>query len=246
MNTFYAITNWLDGHKEAAYDLLRIYLGIGLFVRGILLILNPSNSVEALMGTAEPTYAFVSAAMLHYVALAHLFGGALMAIGLLTRLAALVQLPILLGAVFLIHVQDGLLAAGQSLEFSALVLVLLVLVFLFGSGRWSVDYFIFRREAPLDIKDVPDALKAARQAHAERPQAAPARKEAAQPATCSCGHTRDHHLVTGQARYGMWGAMHLLFGITGPPKEVVYWCRECGEEIEKNRSPELLNYYRYH
>ena len=246
MDSFYSMVSWLDHHKEAAYDLLRIYLGIGLFVRGILLILNPSNSVEALTGTVETTDAFVSAALLHYVALAHLFGGALMAIGLLTRLAALVQLPILLGAVFLIHVQDGLLAAGQSLEFSALVLVLLVLVFLFGSGRWSADYFIFRRKVPLDINGVPDVLKAARQAHAERPQAAPAHKEAAQPLTCSCGHTRDHPLATAQARYGMWGAMHLLFGITGPPKEVAYWCRKCGEEIEKNRSPELLNYYRYH
>ena len=245
MDTLHSLRSWLDQHKEVAYDLLRIYLGVGLFVRGILFILAPSNSVEALMGTTEATRAFVSAALLHYVALAHLFGGALMAIGLLTRLAALVQLPILLGAVFLIHVQDGLLTAGQSLEFSALVLVLLVLVFLFGSGPWSADHFIFRRKVPLDVVGIPDVLKTARQAHVGQPQAAPAHNKAA-PAACPCGHTRDHPLVTAQAHYGMWGAMHLLFGITGPPKEVVYWCRKCGEEIERNRSPELLNYHRYH
>jgi uncharacterized membrane protein YphA (DoxX/SURF4 family) len=66
-------------------------------------------------------------------------------VGLYTRLAALVQLPVLVGAVALVHWQDGLLSADQSLEFSALVLFLLGLVALFGGGRWSLDA---RRGAP--------------------------------------------------------------------------------------------------
>ena len=66
-------------------------------------------------------------------------GGAFLAVGLYTRIAALVQVPILAGAVFLVHWHDGLLSADQSLEFSALVLFLLVLVCAFGSGRWSLD-----------------------------------------------------------------------------------------------------------
>lgn len=53
--------------------------------------------------------------------------------------SALVQLPILIGAVFLVHWNEGLLSANQSFEFSALVLFLLVLVCAFGSGRWSLD-----------------------------------------------------------------------------------------------------------
>jgi uncharacterized membrane protein YphA (DoxX/SURF4 family) len=50
-----------------------------------------------------------------------------------------VQIPVLTGAVLLVHWQDGLLSANQSLEFSALVLFLLVLVCAFGGGRWSLD-----------------------------------------------------------------------------------------------------------
>ena len=46
----------------------------------------------------------------------------------ITRIAALVQIPILAGAVFIVHRQDGLFALGQSLEFSALVLFLLCIV----------------------------------------------------------------------------------------------------------------------
>ncbi|PSQ68297.1 MAG: hypothetical protein BRD26_08610, partial [Bacteroidetes bacterium QH_1_64_81] len=48
-------------------------------------------------------------------------------------------LPILIGAVFLVHWNEGLLSANQSFEFSALVLFLFVLVCAFGSGRWSLD-----------------------------------------------------------------------------------------------------------
>jgi len=48
-----------------------------------------------------------------------LVGGAMLTIGFLTRLAAFVQIPILAGAVFIVHRQDGLFAMGQSLEFRA-------------------------------------------------------------------------------------------------------------------------------
>jgi uncharacterized membrane protein YphA (DoxX/SURF4 family) len=67
----------------------------------------------------------------------------LLALGLLTRLVALVQIPILAGAVFIVHRQDGLFALGQSLEFSALVLFLLCVVFVSGAGRLSLDHVIF-------------------------------------------------------------------------------------------------------
>ena len=71
----------------------------------------------------------------------------MLALGLLARLAALVQIPVLLGAVFLIHIEEGLLAPGQSLELAALVLFLLVVFFLFGSGAYSMDAYAIAEEA---------------------------------------------------------------------------------------------------
>ena len=144
MNTLAHIQHGLDAHKERAFDLLRIYLGLGLFVRGVLFIADSSAYAELISGSATPT--FESAALMHYVALAHLGGGLLMALGLLTRLAALIQIPILAGAVFFVHLPEGLTSADQSLEFAALVLVLLVLVFIYGSGKWSVDYYLLTHE----------------------------------------------------------------------------------------------------
>ncbi len=82
--------------------------------------------------------------MLHYVMMAHFVGGLLLTIGFLTRIAAFVQVPILVGAVFFVHRQDGLFALGQSLEFSALVLFLLCVFTVSGAGKLSLDNVTFR------------------------------------------------------------------------------------------------------
>ena len=119
------ITSWAETHRDLWLDCIRIYLGLGLFARGLLLITNTSTGffVDLLQRAGHPW--LLTGALLHYVMIAHFLGGLLLTIGFLTRIAALVQIPILAGAVFFVHRQDGLFAMGQSLEFSALVLFLL-------------------------------------------------------------------------------------------------------------------------
>ena len=76
----------------------------------------------------------------------HLPGGLLLAIGLLTRVAALAQIPILLGAIFYVHLSNRMrVEPRQELEFATLVLFLLVLVFSYGGGRLSVDHLLSRK-----------------------------------------------------------------------------------------------------
>jgi putative oxidoreductase len=118
------------------YDLMRAYLGIGLFVRGILFVSQP----ELVLGYLQDLHSwFWPYALVHFVAVAHLCGGLMLAMGLATRLASALQVPILFGAVFFIHSETGLLNVGQSLEFSSLVLALLLVYMTFGSGQISVD-----------------------------------------------------------------------------------------------------------
>jgi uncharacterized membrane protein YphA (DoxX/SURF4 family) len=81
----------------------------------------------------------------HYIPLAHIAGGALMLVGLGTRIAAIIQLPILVGAVFLVHLREGLFTRNQSLEFTALVLFLLIVYAIIGSGPLSVDHYVARK-----------------------------------------------------------------------------------------------------
>ena len=73
-----------------------------------------------------------------------------MTVGLFTRVAAFVQIPILVGAVFFVHAQDGLFTQGQSFELAVLVLVLLFVVFVFGAGRYSLDQAILSKVTEQD------------------------------------------------------------------------------------------------
>ena len=134
---------WADTHRDIWLDCLRIYLGLGLFARGLLLITHTSSGyfVDLLQRSGQSW--LTSGMMLHYVMITHFVGGLLLTIGFLTRIAALVQIPILVGAVFFVHRQDGLFALGQSLEFSALVLFLLVLFAISGAGKLSLDHVTF-------------------------------------------------------------------------------------------------------
>jgi putative oxidoreductase len=126
------------------FDLLRIYLGVALFVRGALFVSNPARA-QALIEQSGDW--FMPMLLAHFIGAAHLAGGLLLAIGLATRLAAAVQVPVLLGAVFLVHWRDGLLNPSQSLELAGLVLAMLVCYSLCGSGALSVDALLHRRAA---------------------------------------------------------------------------------------------------
>lgn len=126
----------LETRRDLVLDMIRVYLGAGLFFRGLALLVTDVG-LRQLAGGAD--LGFPITALTVYVTAAHIVGGALLAVGLYTRAAALVQLPVLVGAVVLVHWRDGLLSANQSLEFSALVLFLLILVCAFGGGRWSLD-----------------------------------------------------------------------------------------------------------
>jgi uncharacterized membrane protein YphA (DoxX/SURF4 family) len=132
MNQFNKMLAWLEANREIAYALIRIYLGIALFVRGWLFMIDPSAFTK--LAGAHAVYWWYS-----YIVGAHLVGGFLLAIGYFTRLAALLQIPVLFGAVVFIHLEQGLMTVGQSLELATLILFLLVIYFFFGGGSFSFD-----------------------------------------------------------------------------------------------------------
>jgi uncharacterized membrane protein YphA (DoxX/SURF4 family) len=118
---------------ERGFDLIRIYLGVGLLVRGVFFLADP-GFVSDLMDPHGAT-----AVVPYLIALGHALGGALLALGLYTRAAAAVQVVPVLGALLVVHARGALASDDQSLEFSALVVVMLVLFAAFGAGGWSLD-----------------------------------------------------------------------------------------------------------
>jgi uncharacterized membrane protein YphA (DoxX/SURF4 family) len=138
--------SWLEARRHLCFELLRIYLGAGLFMKGALFASDPALLTSLTSAGRLDAWAYMIA---HYVVVAHLCGGAMLALGLLTRIVAVAQLPILVGAVVFVHWQDGLFTRTQNLEFTLFVLFTLVLVALHGPGRWSLDWYLFERPKAL-------------------------------------------------------------------------------------------------
>ena len=136
---------WLEQRREYCFELLRMYLGAGLIAKGVLFASDPAHMDSYV---TEGRLDAVAAIIGHYVVLAHLVGGFMLLLGLLTRVAALANVPVLLGAVFFVHQREGLFTRTQGLEFALLVLFTLVLIAWHGSGRWSLDRVLFPSSVP--------------------------------------------------------------------------------------------------
>ena len=137
MAILHQLDKWSTTHPKLLL-LLRAALGIALVSKGISFI-SDIMSLKALL--AESRFGFLPDWIALVVTWIHLLCGFLITIGLFTRLSALIQIPILIGAV-IINLSMGVFTPGSELVFSLLVLVLLVFFLFEGGGEFSVDDYI--------------------------------------------------------------------------------------------------------
>lgn len=137
MNYVQRVEHWGDLHHPKWIDILRIVLGIFLGIIGVLIVSN-MTSVEVLLRGA-PFSSFMLMILSHYVAFALIFGGFLLAVGLLTRFACAVQVPVLIGALFLVN--WSVMKPLSELVLVVVLLFLLIYFMVIGSGPWSLDRF---------------------------------------------------------------------------------------------------------
>lgn len=130
------IEHWGDTHHPAWLDAVRIGLGVLLFVKGVSFISDTTKLSELV---SELDIRLWTVTAVHYVAFAHIFGGFLIALGCLTRLSALIQIPILITAVFFVNMRTGFSYLNSELWLSLIVLFLVVLFSVIGSGKFSMD-----------------------------------------------------------------------------------------------------------
>lgn len=138
MNLIHRLELWGDAHHPLWLDMIRAALGAVILAKGIY-FLSDTSVVQTIM---ESKFGFAGWMGIHYVGFAHLVGGALIFFGLLTRLAVAVQLPILIGAVAFVNMTRGLSPLNSELWLSILVLVLLIVFFIVGSGPLSIDHWL--------------------------------------------------------------------------------------------------------
>jgi putative oxidoreductase len=137
MNYIQRMEHWGDTHHPRWMDFIRIALGLFLLLKGVEFADN-MNKLMATMGNL-PFGNFMMIILAHYVLFAHFFGGTLLVLGLLTRLACIIQIPVLLVALFL-----NIFNQFSELSLSIVTLILLFYFLLIGSGRWSLDWYINR------------------------------------------------------------------------------------------------------
>lgn len=138
MSVITDVERWGNDHRPGFLDIFRIALGVFITYKGLQFITHLSDLQNT---TAGINIWFAGATLAHYVIFAHILAGPMIAFGLYTRIACLVQLPILIGAVFLVNYPKGFLFLGNhmELEISLIVLIGLIVFMIFGAGRFSID-----------------------------------------------------------------------------------------------------------
>lgn len=143
MNVVQKIEHWGDVHHAKWLDMIRIALGVLILSKGIAFISDTDAQRDWVL--QNNTFGFsglMAMAVVHIVAFAHLVGGILITIGLVTRFAVVIQIPILLGAVFFVNISRGFSFINSELWLSIIVLMLLILFWIVGSGPYSVDHWM--------------------------------------------------------------------------------------------------------
>lgn len=136
MATIKSLNKWANAHTYYPLDLLRVALGVFLFMKGVDFMSNQAEMAEVIKPFEDIPGGM---GILHYVAPAHFVGGFLIVIGLLTRWAVIAQLPILVGAVLVNFL--GEMNATNLILASVTLLVCLFFTF-YGSGKHSADYYL--------------------------------------------------------------------------------------------------------
>jgi putative oxidoreductase len=134
METVNNWNRWANSHTNYFTDALRILFGVFIIYKGVF-FLDQTDYLDNLLKSisGKGTY-FI---LVHYVALVHLCGGFFIVIGLLTRWCALLQLPVLIGAVLINFIGEMNLS---NLIQASLGLVLCCFFVYYGSGRHSIDF----------------------------------------------------------------------------------------------------------
>src|SRR5687768_17568359 len=138
MNVITNLERWGNSHRPGILDLFRFALGAYITYKGFYFITYMS---ELQMTTSGIIVYFAGMTLAHYIVFAHILGGPMIFFGLFTRIVCLAQIPILIGAVFMVNAPKGFLSIGQHMELwlSIVVLVGLLICMVFGAGRYSID-----------------------------------------------------------------------------------------------------------
>lgn len=139
MNKIETIEKWGNSHHPKYLDVIRILLGIFLCWKGIDFLRN-MGVMNSLLSSRLSYGSFAVVLLGHYVVFAHIIGGILMALGILTRFGCIIQIPIMAGAIIFVNSQD-MFKPYSEMFLSVLILLLLIYFLIVGNGPWAINFF---------------------------------------------------------------------------------------------------------
>ena len=130
------INQWSSTHHPKWLVVIRALLGVSLFIKGIQ-FLKDTAVLEQMISHASLSQDIVWLNI--FIPWLHLFGGSMIIAGLYTRISAAVQIPVLIGAVFLVQAKQPVFSGDFGQIFSVVVLFLLFVFLIEGGGPFSLD-----------------------------------------------------------------------------------------------------------
>jgi putative oxidoreductase len=133
------IQQWGDTHHPKWLDYFRIVLGLILVWKGVAFAAN-LHAFNQLMNESGILTATSISFAAHVVIVLHIVGGILITIGSHTRVSCLLNIPVLIFALFFVNLREDLFRPYTEIWLSGFVLLGLVCFLIEGDGILSIEY----------------------------------------------------------------------------------------------------------
>jgi len=141
MNLIHKIEKWGDNHHPKFLDVIRIALGVFLFLKGLGFMDNTAMLRSIIENRSDISVSpDLLMALVYYVTFVHLVGGTLIAMGILTRFSSVMQIPVVFGAVFFVNIFQS--PFNTDLLSSVIALIFLAVFAVIGSGKLSLENYL--------------------------------------------------------------------------------------------------------
>lgn len=123
--------------KDEAYLVLRVFTGLVFFMHGYMKVNTTGiGNVAGFFNGVGIPFPELMAPLVSY---GELLGGIALIVGLFTHWIAKINILILLGAIYFVHLAHGFAVGENGYEYALLLLLVNIVIVTTGAGKYSVD-----------------------------------------------------------------------------------------------------------
>jgi putative oxidoreductase len=138
MTLQHRISEWSIAHNPKWLAFFRVALGLCLLLKGFSFFNHAFQFHDLMVSSFGIDQSWVDYAVIWI----NIAAGFLIVLGVFTRIACLIQIPIIIGAIIFVHAHEGIFAFQSNLVFSIMILLLLIVFFIEGDGQVSfMNYY---------------------------------------------------------------------------------------------------------